>query len=963
MREKSFDLYTHDSQPPKSRGGEKKVMKKSLSLLLAFALVFSMFSSLALANEDLTLEQQYEAQKAKGYYSGINEAGDPGFDLPMNRAQFARVAALILGLEGIGNPDTKVVTEKPFDDVELDKWYAEEVAAVKEAGLFVGDGTGKFNPEDELTIEQLAVVLVGLLGLDPVEGAEVEGATYGAPYIQALIDNGISFPTNYKEAALRADLVRATYVADQVLNPESATGFGAKAIGARKIEVTFDGAVDTSKVKISVLNKQTPVNIKEITFADNKKSAVIEFTNDLISAKYTVKVEGIADEAQTVEVDFEASKVVKIEFPNDKLVMDRDNKKIARISFKVYNQYNEDVTENTSVNVTNSREAVTKSVSNGVAEVVNASDLTIGDKIHVTALHQDTNTFASVTAEVATPARIASLELVELVAKDDKELQVGEGVGNLGDRTFKIRVIAKDQYGNEVTSVTHWTYDVAVSPAGTGGTIELQDPVQVDDNKIYLPISKINNAGDVTVSAVALTTGNRAVMELKVKEAVKVDTLTLQAPQFAPKGEEVEIPYTAVDQFGNTVKHPDFDLQVSGAGTGGKAEFVKNVVKDETKLVLTLGDNANDTVIISGVTPGGKFSTLTVTTVEKAKPFVVAGVKDASALFIQDSVTIDKDKIVIKDQYNRDINLDDVVDNAKHNYTVKIERTSGDKVTVDGGTSSTLTDADRNAALVAAASKGSATFKVTLIDDKNKEVKNSALTFTVRVVDKEDIESYEASVDGVIFAADTNANGIGKELSVKGILKDGTKVNIPRETGGNANWTVDELNDHVTFNPADNKIYVYDDAAVAKDGFFGDGTGKDGDHTIVVTVFGHSAPDIKAVPIKVSNKDRVAASFELVKDGVVVTEVLDGNAVVVKEANKANAAQIAYHALKTVDQYGQELGTAGNTYESDNFNIYTSNATDGKALADLQPGDSYTITVVDKASGKNIAFKVLIDKN
>src|SRR5690554_1337175 len=79
------------------QGGEKKVMRKSLSLLLAIAMVFSMFSSLAFAADETTLtaQQKYDALAAKGIFAGLAD-GSAGLDQNMNRAQFARVSALIL---------------------------------------------------------------------------------------------------------------------------------------------------------------------------------------------------------------------------------------------------------------------------------------------------------------------------------------------------------------------------------------------------------------------------------------------------------------------------------------------------------------------------------------------------------------------------------------------------------------------------------------------------------------------------------------------------------------------------------------------------------------------------------------------------------------------------------------------------------------------------------------------------
>jgi len=169
------------------------------------------------AFDDLTALQKFDALKERGIITGLDN-GDAALDQNMNRAQFARVSALILGLEGIGTPDTKVVTEKPFDDVNVDAWYVEEIAAVKEAGIMVGSPDGTFNPRTDMTIQEMAVVTARVLDIQPVEDAQVEGAAdWAAGYIQALKNADIEFPTNYTVAATRADLVTVTFQTDSVI--------------------------------------------------------------------------------------------------------------------------------------------------------------------------------------------------------------------------------------------------------------------------------------------------------------------------------------------------------------------------------------------------------------------------------------------------------------------------------------------------------------------------------------------------------------------------------------------------------------------------------------------------------------------------------------------------------------------------------------------------------------------------
>ena len=195
------------------------MMRKNLSRMLVILLMSTfLFPTVGnAADAPLTAQQKYDALAAKGIFAGMTD-GSAALDQNMNRAQFARVSALILGLDGIGETDTKVVTRNPFSDVELGTWYVEEIAAAKEAGVFVGNADGTFNPRGDITVQELAVVATNLLGLEKVEDAKVDGAAdWAAGYIQAILDAKLDFPTNYTEAAQRANLADLAYLAEPVI--------------------------------------------------------------------------------------------------------------------------------------------------------------------------------------------------------------------------------------------------------------------------------------------------------------------------------------------------------------------------------------------------------------------------------------------------------------------------------------------------------------------------------------------------------------------------------------------------------------------------------------------------------------------------------------------------------------------------------------------------------------------------
>lgn len=96
-----------------------------LRRLTVLATIFALAVSYGHAQQ--TAQEKYDALAAKGIFAGIDSSA--GLDQNMNRAQFARVAALILGLEGIGSTDIKEVTARPFSDIELGTWYTQEITA------------------------------------------------------------------------------------------------------------------------------------------------------------------------------------------------------------------------------------------------------------------------------------------------------------------------------------------------------------------------------------------------------------------------------------------------------------------------------------------------------------------------------------------------------------------------------------------------------------------------------------------------------------------------------------------------------------------------------------------------------------------------------------------------------------------------------------------------------------------
>lgn len=262
----SYETYTKKQTSKHIRGGDKKVMKKSLSAVLASALVFGSFGSLAFADTTATTstdatataatyttQQKYEILAASGIFNGIN--GEAALEANMTRAQFAKIIALVWGLEEAEGSDFSDAATKEEGQAGY-HWAAGYIGAVQEAGLMNGYGD-TFGAEDNVTIEQLAKVLVVALDLEIDEAATVEGATdWAQPYVAAAVAAGIiEASDNYAVQATRGDLVDSAFTAVKKVEADKVVYTVASAVAKddKNVEVTFNDGGKVSKALTAAL--------------------------------------------------------------------------------------------------------------------------------------------------------------------------------------------------------------------------------------------------------------------------------------------------------------------------------------------------------------------------------------------------------------------------------------------------------------------------------------------------------------------------------------------------------------------------------------------------------------------------------------------------------------------------------------------------------------------------------------
>jgi len=559
MRDSSYNFHTQTKQKF-SRGGEKKVMKKSLSLLLSFALVFGLFASMAsAADKELTTAEKYKILVDKGILKGTTTGSDD-LDANLTRAQFATIAIALAGL----------AEEKPatasFTDVASKEWWYGAIEAAAKAGLVEGTGNGKFTPRANVTIESVIKIAVTIAKIEPVKDAKVEGASdWAGPYIQAALDKGlIPAGLSYKADATRGQAIDVSYpVYEGQQVPAKASISSAKATGVKKVEVVLNKAVDDTKATLS-LKKGTLAVATKTVWADDKKSATLELTDVVINdGEYTVTLAGLdASEIETATASFTGAKeeVKSIEFVNTSEYVAYAEKNIIKL--KALNQYGEAAAANpgsytvyagrdNDVFVKLGKDAVT-------GELLLTLNTTIKDSgvdrypqgtgiIAVNILNNDSHVHATKTFKMGSVPFISKMEISAPKYSNGKDFLGGKGENAI------ISVNQFDQYGNIVA------YDSTKDPQNIRFILNGYEPNldyvvgdsnndDVADIKLFLKnnVDKSSKFSYTVNNQAGTATGEISIQSAKTANKVEIG----EVPVVAAGDGSVFVPVVAYDANG-----------------------------------------------------------------------------------------------------------------------------------------------------------------------------------------------------------------------------------------------------------------------------------------------------------------------------------------------------------------------------------------------------------------------------
>lgn len=568
-------------------------MKKSLSLILAIAMVFSMFASVAFAaNEstELTTEDKYAALEEIGIFEG----DDTGANLEglTKREQFAKILALVFGLK-----EDAATANATYNDLDQSKWAVGFIGAVTKAGLMEGAWEGEFRPLLEISIEELATVAARAFKLTIDEDAEVEGETssWATGYVAAALEAElIAEYEDYTVSATRADLVELAYAAYLKAQAELSVAkiAGVKAISNTAIEVSLKDAVTVAKAADFTIEATEygtgALEVKGAALVD-EKTIEITTAKQAAGVLYTVKANGtegqfvgeVADESplSVVALDTKAiaNTVVEVKFSKDV------NAGALNASNYTFNNDLKALSVKFKKDTKNTVQITTTAQSNESAvytlTVKNVSDLD-GNVIEANGT-VNTAMFASVPVDDSKIYLVAvhSLNNQTVRVLFDKDVDASTA-GNIANYSIKdLTVLAAKVDGDEVTLTTSSQKEVAynlvasniVSLAGAGfetnGNSFPFGGVPVDTTPPTVEFAMADSNTLVTVKfdkmlegASAEDVANYSITELEVKSAKLLsDKKTVELTTASQADNKVHtVTVTNVkDVDGNTIKAPD----------------------------------------------------------------------------------------------------------------------------------------------------------------------------------------------------------------------------------------------------------------------------------------------------------------------------------------------------------------------------------------------------------------------
>lgn len=290
---------------------------------------------------DDATKAKFDAMIKAGIFDGTSD-NSFGVNEEMNRAQFAKVAALVMGLDV-----DKDLKTSSFSDVKADStggYALPYIEALKESGITDGYGDGTFDPAGKVTKEQLATFLVRIIGKDDEaklastssDKTDTTVSSWATGYVNLalelkLLDKKTDGTFGGKEDAKRDLLVTGSFETAKNLELERGVEVsGADFVKGNKLNLTLSVNIDIDSIdlaNIMINGIALDPKLDSFELSEDKKTIIIKLHDGFrldtsktpvitvkgLTSVYGNKVE--SDESKPIPVEVTEAPVVPTSTP------------------------------------------------------------------------------------------------------------------------------------------------------------------------------------------------------------------------------------------------------------------------------------------------------------------------------------------------------------------------------------------------------------------------------------------------------------------------------------------------------------------------------------------------------------------------------------------------------------------------------------------------------------------------
>ncbi|MBD7906995.1 hypothetical protein [Sporosarcina gallistercoris] len=734
-------------------------------------------------------------------------------------------------------------------------------------------------------------------------------------------------------------------------------------------------------------------------FSDDKKSVAINTTSKLTKGEYTVTVTGLSDKALTSSVTVADEKVAKINVLSETAPLNPTAKAIGGVSYQanetafvnyeVLNQYGEKMTNQT-INWTQSTGGKVDVATPGQLIIGNTASAGVkfipGNKVFLTGVHANSATVVNAEVTIGLEAKAATTEIKGVYNTSTNKLEALPA--GFAANKYVLLFEVKDQYGNklaaptlsELTYLSNNPLFVAQPTTANATTVTIDDVVY---QAIELaPGSQAAKGGTTDLQLISNNTGKVSKYTITADALPAVSSFKLSTPEKLIAGsEKVEVPFAAVDQYGNAVtKHSALTGVTLSSGL-----TLEKQQDGSAKLFYTAPSNAttNDviTTLTSLVPTNGDYSNVQITVKPNAKGEAVIGLNSEVSTNVAagNEVKFKGEDLLVQDQYGRTLTkkqVNDWLDASTVENSIVLQSDIAN-TTIQVTSSDVVAD---NAFVYANDSTDVFTVKATVAGTVNTEklvfslapstaaatpvaseiVSASSKSVTFTRVTQSEYASYEVADLGVMYndgvATGSAAAGYDVTPKVYGVTAAGAKVLLPSSkytitTNGKLDTaTAGKIKDLATLG------YVAGD--------FKDINGVAKDIPVKVTIMVEDGNGAAAATIE---KDLVVSNKAVEVNTITFTDkVVNGGAFVDANGTKAIATSRLNAVIDELeDQYGvakveAATITISNVSKVDGSALtVVSNATTATNITGAEAGDKFTATF-KYAGGKTASVNFVV---